>query len=227
MNGPCLVLPPQLAPLPQTTDTGVPSRPATFTAMTNVDNESAVVEGEILLTWTAPGSTGDDEGSDGGSKITGYDINILDVSTRNWVSEASMALDDITTTRDGEGVVTGYNYVDEDLELGKTYYYILRAVNSVGNGPWTSFRAAVSGAGLPDAPVLTATATGRDSISLSWTVPDDNGTPINGYQIDRWNGTTAWVNLTARAESNTDTVTNHIDSSGLESEGSITIEYVP
>ena len=199
-----------------TTETGVPSLPATFTAMTNVDAQNAAVEGEILLTWTAPG-TGADEGSDGGSKITGYDINILDVSTRTWVSEASMALDDITTTRDVNGVVTGYIYVDEDLELGKTYYYILRAVNSVGNGPWTSFRAAEAGAGMPDVPVLTATAASDSAIDLSWTVPDDNGTPIVGYQIQRRNAAdTGWDAAAGRGDDNTDTVTFDTDTGPTE-----------
>ena len=71
----------------------------------------------------------------------------------------------------------------KDLEPGKTYYYILRAVNAVGAGPWT--RVPIGNChsqAVPDAPVLTATAA-RSSIDLSWTVPDDNGTPITGYQI--------------------------------------------
>ena len=39
--------------------------------------------------------------------------------------------------------------------------------------------------------MLTATATSRTSIDLSWTVPDDNGTPITGYELERWNN--VWV----------------------------------
>ena len=40
--------------------------------------------GKITLTWTAPTSNG-------GSDITGYEIEILDVSTRTWVPEDTVA----------------------------------------------------------------------------------------------------------------------------------------
>ena len=35
--------------------------------------------------------------------------------------------------------------------------------------------------------MLTATSAGTSSIDLSWTVPEDNGTPITGYEMQRWN----------------------------------------
>ena len=80
-------------------------------------------------------------------------------------------------------------YTDEDLEPGKTlllhpagrkqHWCLARGRHSV---------AATAAAGVPDAPVLTATAASRTSIDLSWTVPDDNGTPITGYDIQQWGG---------------------------------------
>ena len=94
--------------------------------------------------------------SDGGSDITGYQLQVLDVSTRTWVAEKTLA-DDVET------------YTDEDLEPGKLYYYILRAVNDISVGPWTPFVTATAAVGLPDAPELTATATSRSTIDLSWT----------------------------------------------------------
>ena len=130
---------------------------------------TAQVVGSITLTWLRAPT------SDGGSDITGYEIQILDISTRTWVPapEATVA-DDVLT------------YTNTGLEPGKTYYYILRAVNSIGAGPWSAFVSSASGVGPPDAPVLTAESAGRSSIDLSWTVPNNNGTPITGYQIHRW-----------------------------------------
>ena len=52
-------------------------------------------------------------------------------------------------------------YTDDELEPGKTYYYILRAMNSDGAGDWHPYVSAVAHIGVPDAPVLTATAASR------------------------------------------------------------------
>ena len=68
-------------------------------------------------------------------------------------------------------------------------------------------------AGTPDAPVLTATAAGRTSIALSWTVPNDNGMPIVGYQVQRWDNASARMEpaadgrmaIAAHSKNNTET----------------------
>ena len=146
---------------------------------------------------------GDDPVNDGGSDLTGYEIRILDTSTRTWVDEAPVAADVLT-------------YTDKDLEPGKTYYYILRAVNAEGGGAWTAFQSTTAGVGPPAAPVLTAESAGRDSISLSWTVPNNNGTPITGYQIQSGDGTEAYENIsTDRGDQNSNTVTEDTDT-GLD-----------
>ena len=179
-----------------TTPTGLPGRP-TLTVPAAEANADA---GTITLEWTAPDSTG-------GSALTGYEIQILDISTRTWVAEASLAVDEFT-------------YTDEELEPGKAYYYILRAVNAVGPGPWTAFVTTTATTGLPDKPVLTATAASDTSIYLSWTVPKDNGTPIIGYHVQRTLGTPiSWTNVEERTDTNTDTVTEDTDTGpedGLE-----------
>ena len=178
-----------------TTTTGAPGRPTMFAAVSGTPDTGDDDVGKITLTWTAPAS-------DGGSDITGYQLRVLDASTRTWVDEATFADDEFT-------------YTDEDLEPGKLYYYILRAVNDITDGAWTPFITATATAGLPEAPELTATATGRETIKLSWTVPDDMGTPIVGYQIQRWNNAAtnaAWAAVTTgRDATNTDTVTEHTD----------------
>ena len=149
---------------------GVPGAPTPFAAVTTTGIDD--VTGKITITWDVPGEA--NAVDDGGSAITGYELRIWDVSTQTWVPEDSF-----------EHYVR--TYTDEDLEPTKTYHYVLRAVNKVGAGPWTSFDSATAGVGLPEAPVLTATSAGTSSIALSWTVPEDNGTPITGYEMQRWN----------------------------------------
>ena len=161
-----------------TTQTGTPGQPQLFAAAATVtpdadDPEDTQVVGSITLTWDPPASNG-------GSDLTGYEIQVLDIETRTWVDEATVA-DDVET------------YTDTGLDPGKRYYYILRAVNSDGPGAWTPYVSAVANRGVPNAPVLTATTASRSSIDLSWTVPDHNGRPITGYEIQQWNGTNAWT----------------------------------
>ena len=140
----------------------VPGLPASFGALVDGTTDTT-----INVTWTPPTITG-------GSEITGYEIRIWDTGSRQWVLEASPGKDDRT-------------YPDEGLDNGTTYYYILRAKNSQGNGPWTSYDSADTGDAVPDAPVLTAMATGIKEIRLTWTVPNDNGMAITGYVLQRWN----------------------------------------
>ena len=73
-------------------------------------------------------------------------------------------------------------YKDEGLAPGTRYYYILAASNSMGYGAWSAAASAMTAAGAPDAPTLNATATGGDSIQLTWNVPNANGATITGYR---------------------------------------------
>ena len=189
-----------------TTQTGTPGRPLMFAADATdtpaTDDGEAEVVGSITLTWMPPGVVNEnDPVDDGGSDLTGYEIQILDTSTRTWVDEATVAADVST-------------YTDEDLEPGKTYYYILRAVNAEGAGAWTAFQSTTAGVGPPAVPVLTAESAGRNSINLSWTVPNNNGTPITGYQVQRTleTETISWItNVALRSDSNSDTLTVDTD----------------
>ena len=69
-------------------------------------------KGKVTLTWTPP----DD---DGGSVLIGYII---------LRGETADAVTDITQV----GLVT--SFLDEEVEIGKTYYYTIKAVNAVGQG---------------------------------------------------------------------------------------------
>ena len=81
-----------------------------------------------------------------------------------------------------------YDYTAENLTPGTTFYYILRAKNSQGDGPWSTYVTAETEDGAaPDAPVLTATTVDTTSIRLTWTIPDDNGVDITGFMLEKWN----------------------------------------
>jgi len=139
-----------------TTHGDTPGRPA-ITGVTAASTSS------VTITWTAP----DDNG---GSAITGYELWTWNGS--RWVSRTTVG-----------NVLT---YTDMNLDAGTTYYYIVRAVNSQGAGLWSAYNQGTTTVAAPDAPVLTATATGLTTVRLTWTVPDDNGTPITGYLLQRW-----------------------------------------
>ena len=158
-----------------TTTASVPNAPvlADPDAEANSDDEDEV--GEITLTITAMG--------DGGSDLTGYEL-------RRWYRGPWQPVNPAPAA-DAE------DYPDSGLMPGETYYYALRAVNVMGAGPWSDVISAVATAGLPDAPEFTTLeAVNEGSIELAWTVPNDNGTDITGYELQSWldaDATTEWT----------------------------------
>ena len=125
--------------------------------------------GSITLNITAPAS--------GGSDLTSYQL-------QRWQGGRWQAVSPAPAT-DAE------TYTDSGLTPGQRYYYALRAMNAMGPGPWSEIVPGVATAGSPDTPTLTATTESETSIRLSWNVPDDNGMPITGYQIQKW--TNGWT----------------------------------
>ncbi len=174
-----------------TTAAGTPDMPAMLTA-TAAAADSANPD-SITLTWPAH-DDGTNPWSNGGSPITGYELQRWDGS--KWMPLAMPAA----------GATT---YTDDGLDRGMRYYYILAARNSSGLGPWTSAASAMTTAGAPDAPMLTAIATGTTSVQLTWTVPDSNGATITGYELVRNSDDTTWdtTNLLGAG----DTVTRYED----------------
>ena len=128
----------------------------------------------ITLYWAVEGI--------GGSDITGYVLQRYDPTANSgagdWMTVASPAADATSQKDDG-------------LAPGMTYHYRLQASNAIGESPWSADVAGMTVPGSPDAPMLTATATGRTSIRLTWTVPDDMGTPITGYELVTWDTNTS------------------------------------
>ena len=174
---------------------------ATVTAPEAPANLTATASGptRIDLSWTAPSNNG-------GSSITGYRIQVSPSGTGNWTNLAG-------NTRN-----TNTTHAHTGLSPGTTHHYRVRAINSVGPGASSDVaRATTTAATAPDAPSnLTATATGRTEITLSWRAPSNHGgAAITGYQIEvSANAGGSWTNL----EINTGTTSTRYTHTGL-SEG--------
>ncbi|QBO36443.1 hypothetical protein EQG49_08160 [Periweissella cryptocerci] len=130
-------------------------------------------DGQVKLTWTVP--------DDGGAPITGYTLRYkpTDSDDTAWVTYPT---DGTATTATIDGLTNGQSY---DFEIA--------AINYLGAGAYGSTQAIP--AALPAAPELTPTR-GDGQVELTWTVPDDDGSPITGYAL-RYKPTdsddTAWV----------------------------------
>ena len=137
-----------------TTDMGAPG------AVTSI--AVAATAGTLTLSWGAPDS-------DGGSAVTVYEVQEWDEAKQDWaiVQEAATPLE---FERDG-------------LAGNVKRYYQVRAKNLRGNGPWAE-ASGTTPPGVPSAPTLTYTVNGPNSITLSWTAPDNGGSPITSYTME-------------------------------------------
>ncbi|HME53434.1 MAG TPA: PQQ-binding-like beta-propeller repeat protein, partial [Candidatus Lokiarchaeia archaeon] len=129
------------------------SAPLSFTATAG--------KGFVYLTWASPAT-------DGGSAIIGYDIYR-------------------GTTPGGEilmvTAISTLSYNNTGLASNITYYYKVRALNGVGQGP-SSTEASVTTWTVPTAPQLFTATTGNSRVVLTWGPPASNGgTAIMGYKI--------------------------------------------
>lgn len=152
-----------------TTVAGAPGKPDL--------NATASGTSMISLTWTAPKS-------DGGSAITGYELQYWDGSN-GWMDLMSPAAGDTT-------------YTHRNIPAGTTKYYRIRARNSGGPGAWSTITNAMTSAARPDAPTLTATAMGSDKIKVSWMLGHDGGSPVTGYLLQySKDAGRSWMDLTS------------------------------
>ncbi len=134
----------------------IPSRTAMVTGPSTID-----------LSWTAP--------DDGGSPITKYVI----VVAKTGDTKPLITIDNIdSTTR---------SYTVTGLTASTSYNISIRAENDIGRGDDGLFLPIVlttKDATRPGSlPLRTAKVTGPSTIDLSWTAPDDGGSPITKYVI--------------------------------------------
>ena len=152
----------------------------------------------IDLDWTAPANHGDDA-------ITGYRI---EVSTDGGGTWSDLVADtELTTT----------TYRHAGLAAGDTRHYRVSAINSLGAGLPSNVASATTISRVPGPPTrLTARATGRTTITLTWRSPT-SGTagPITGYLIEVANRSTGpWTVLEGDTRSRSTTYVHRGLSSG-------------
>ncbi len=164
----------------------IPGPPASLTAM--VTGPST-----INLSWEPPVETG-------GSPITKYSIRVFPDGNFN-----TPLFSKTTEPSVRSHTVTG-------LTAATRYVLTVRPENSIGSdGSFKFVRATTAALTAPAAPTgLTATASGRSTINLSWTAPSDNGgAAITGYKIEsRLQSETSFKTLVMDTKS-TDTEYSH------------------
>src|SRR5207249_2081642 len=118
---------------------------------------------KVTLNWIAPSSNG-------GSPITGYKIYR---STSSGTETGYVSLGNVTS------------FTNTGLTNGVTYFYKVRAVNSVGLSP-LSTEASATPSTTPSAPQNLQASAGTGNITLTWHAPSTNGgTAITGYKVYR------------------------------------------
>jgi fibronectin type 3 domain-containing protein len=135
-----------------------PSAPQSLSAVSSV--------GKVSLTWQAPSSNG-------GAAITRYDIY------RGLTPETIGT----TPVANVNGGVLLYD--DATVSASTTYYYKVKAVNSVGPGPASNIANATTPAPTaPGAPQNPTASPGPSKVTITWQAPaSDGGSPITGYKV--------------------------------------------
>ena len=146
-----------------------PSAPTVSVPTTGNDGQ------RLSVTWTAPTN-------DGGSAITGYDVQYKTSTASDWTDKSHTGTGTSTT-------ITG-------LTQGTAYNVQVRATNSVGDSAWSSGTGTPATApGKPTSVAVSVPTTGNDGqrLSVTWTAPtNDGGSVITGYKIQWKSDTQQW-----------------------------------
>jgi len=126
----------------------------------------SAVAGEATATWQAPADPGD-------TAVDGYQLQYS--TTSNFSAN-------ITTVTLGN-VLT---HTATGLNFGTTYYFRVRAKNTVGYGPYgTTEEIFIDGIAPTAPPSCNAISFSPGEANVSWGVPlSNNGAPITNYEID-------------------------------------------
>ena len=145
---------PNVIPPGERTVPGTPSPPMVTTSVE-----------QLLVSWGAP--------ANGGSPITGYDVEYRRVGVTVWSTWSHTGTTTATT-------ITG-------LTNGLEYEVRVRAENAVGDSSWSD-----SALGVPTPPrppsrpnptTLRVGRVGDERLEATWTPPHDGGSPITGYEV--------------------------------------------
>ncbi len=156
---------------------GAPGRPGVW-----AQRESG--DGQVTISGVAP--------ADNGSPITGYVITPY----IGGVAQTPQVFNNPSTTQ----TVTG-------LTNGTAYTFRVAAINARGTGPASAPGQPIT-VGLPGAPAFSgARVPGDGAVTISWTVPADNGSPITGYTVTPYIGNVAQTPVSFDASTTTRTIT--------------------
>jgi len=138
----------------------LPSQPRNLTATYDTTANA------VRLNWESPADTG-------GTSITAYKI-YRGYYSGTWSYITS---------------VSALGYVDTNIAQGQRYYYVVSAVNTVGEGNKSNEVKVLTGKTPGEPRFLTASANDKN-ITLTWIPPADTGYfPIINYRIYRGNAT--------------------------------------
>src|SRR5438552_2355486 len=140
--------------------------------------------GTMTLTWSRPSS-------DGRSPITGYTIYR---GTNSGNRSFAVPLGNVTT------------YMDTGLTNGQRYYYVVTAVNAIGEGPPSS-EVSAKPATVPGSPGNLQAIPGNRNVTIQWSGAANNGAPVTNYTVYRGttSGSTSWVKTLGNVDTYTDT----------------------
>jgi len=138
----------------------------------------------MTLTWSPPSF-------DGMSSITGYTVYR---GTNSGNRSFSVPLGNVTT------------YMDTGLTNGQRYYYVVTAVNAMGEGPPSS-EVSAKPATVPNAPGNLQAIPGNGNVTIQWSGAANNGAPVTNYTVYRGttSGSTSWVKTLGNVDTYTDT----------------------
>lgn len=111
-----------------------------------------------------------DRAPDDGEPVLGYLVQRSE-NREQWV--------DVTFKRGFPGLP------DRGLMQGQRYWYRVRAVSAAGHGPWSETIYNAPAAPPSAVTDLTVTVLGDDALSVTWSEPVDNGSPVVRYELER------------------------------------------
>jgi len=142
---------------------------------------------QATVSWTAPAFNG-------GSLITGYTVTPY----VSGVAQPASTFNSTATTQ----TLTG-------LSNGTSYRFRVQAINAVGTGGQSGeSNTVIAAPSVPDAPTIGTATGGIAQATVTWTAPAfDGGTPITGYEVTPYIGSTALAAVVFNSTLTTQTVT--------------------